>query len=375
MRFLFIEKNKRLFGLDIIRAAAILLVLYSHRNLISSTDSIHHHFNYLCGFFGVELFFVLSGFLIGIQLINLGEKKSTKKEYFLFIKKRWLRTLPLYFIILGLYAYFAFEKFPWENILFLQNTLQLNKSDASIFNQSWSLTVEEYAYVLIPILFYLVTRFKKWSIQFKLLIVLLGIIIFSVLARYYYASNIYQINYDDWIRKSTFLRIDSIAVGILMAWLKYYYINIFKWLSNPIIPAISLIIILTLNYYGNILVSKDTDYLIFPSTVGLTFINTLLVLFIPFFNLHPVNEFLSKWKLIYFSVSITAILSYCIYLIHIPFYEYFYIHLDGKIPFKLNVFLMLITVYSISIISYLAIERPIQNLFKGRIREIKKADE
>jgi len=87
------------------------------------------------------------------------------------------------------------------------------------------------------------------------------------------------------------------------------------------------------------------------------------------------NKFLSNWKFIYFSTTITAILSYCIYLIHIPIYKYFYIHLDGRIPFKLNVFLMLITVYSIAIISYLAIERPMQNLFKGRIREIKKADE
>jgi peptidoglycan/LPS O-acetylase OafA/YrhL len=375
MRFLFIEKNKRLFGLDIIRAAAILLVLYSHRNLISSTDSIHGHFNYLCGFFGVELFFVLSGFLIGIQLINLAEKKSTKKEYFLFIKKRWLRTLPLYFIILSLYSYFSFEEFPWENILFLQNTLEINKSDVYIFNQSWSLTVEEYAYLLIPILFFLVTSFKNWSIQFKLLNVLLGIIVISVLARYYYASNIYQINYDDWIRKSTFLRIDSIAVGILMAWLKYYYNSVFKWLSNPIIPVISLICIFGLNYYGNILVSKDAAHIILPSTIGFSLVSFLLVIIIPFFTIHPMNKFLSKWKFIYFSITITAILSYCIYLIHIPIYEYFYIHLDGRIPFKLNVFLMLITVYSIAIISYLAIERPIQNLFKGRIREIKKADE
>jgi peptidoglycan/LPS O-acetylase OafA/YrhL len=81
---------------------------------------------------------------------------------------------------------------------------------------------------------------------------------------------------------------------------------------------------------------------------------------ITFFDKNEINNHLSKIKLLHFGVSITAILSYCIYLIHISIYEYFYKYLDGRIPFKVNVALMLMTVYSIALISYFLIERPIQ---------------
>ncbi|MEY3499560.1 MAG: hypothetical protein RL308_1229 [Bacteroidota bacterium] len=368
MKLFGIDKSNRVFGLDILRATAILLVLYSHRDLISCTDSIHHHFNYLCGFWGVELFFVLSGFLIGNQLIKLAQTKSTFSDYFNFLKKRWIRTLPLYFVILGLYYFFMFETFPWKHLFFLQNSFRISESDFLIFNQSWSLTIEEYTYLIIPILFFLFGKINKWTVKHMTLLILIGIVALSLLTRIYYVINYPEINYDNWVRKSTFLRIDSIAIGVILAWTKNYFNSIYKRMSNPIVLIICLLFIFISNHFGNILVSKDPEHYFFPSTFGLLLVSVSLALIIPFFELHPINNFLAKRKLIYFGVTLTALLSYCIYLIHIPIYEYFYIHLDGRVPFKLNVALMLLTVYSTALISYLFFERPLQNLMKNSFK-------
>lgn len=350
----------RVFGLDILRAAAILLVLYSHRNLISATDRIHQHFIYLCGFWGVELFFVLSGFLIGSQLMKLSDTNEGFRGYLTFWKKRWARTLPLYFIVLGLYWYYAYEQFPWKHVFFLQNSFQITDVDLLTFNQSWSLAIEEYTYLLIPLLLLLIGFFGRMNAKTKTLLIILSIIILSLASRIYYAYNYPNINYDNWIRKSTFLRIDSIAIGMLVAWIKHYHQTLFYKFSGLIFPVVSIAFIFVMNSMGNVLVSKDQNYSFFPSTFGFTLVSISLALLVPFFDKNEINNQLSKIKFLHFGVTITAILSYCIYLIHIPIYEYFYKYLDGKIPFKVNVALMLMTVYSIAYLSYFLIERPIQ---------------
>ncbi len=354
--------HDRVFGLDILRAAAILLVLYSHRNLISATDRVHQHFIYLCGFWGVELFFVLSGFLIGSRLIVLSEKNAGISDYLIFWKKRWARTLPLYFIILGLYWHFSYEHFPWKHIFFLQNSYHITDIDLLTFNQSWSLAIEEYAYLLLPILLLVGTLIWRIKSKKRVLVLLLGIVLISLVARIYYAWTFPTIVYDNWIRKSTFLRIDAIAIGMLVAWVKFHYQTIYYKLSGLLVPLTCLTFILVMNSIGNVLVSKDQEHLFFPSTFGFTLVSLSLAFMIPFFDKNEINNNLAKLKLVHFWVTLTAMLSYCIYLIHIPIYEYFYKYLDGKIPFKVNVTLMLMTVYSISLISYFLIERPFQQI-------------
>src|SRR5258708_1726234 len=95
-------EHKRIYGLDILRAIAILLVLYSHS------------IPFLSGIFsskllslpiidGVSIFFVLSGFLIGGILIKIIEKEGVSKVGLLnFWIRRWMRTLPLYYFVLTL---------------------------------------------------------------------------------------------------------------------------------------------------------------------------------------------------------------------------------------------------------------------------------
>jgi peptidoglycan/LPS O-acetylase OafA/YrhL len=120
------EKN-RVFGLDILRATAIVLVLAAHTWPTKAYQQWPHAFAVL----GVELFFVLSGFLIGGILIRLAEegRLRTLRDVWGFWRRRWFRTLPNYYLFLGLHLVWRtwVLGFPdqvatnWEYLFFVQN--------------------------------------------------------------------------------------------------------------------------------------------------------------------------------------------------------------------------------------------------------------
>lgn len=92
------SKN-RIFGLDLLRVSAIIIVLIGHGKFILPKELRFYH-NFL-KFDGVTIFFVLSGFLIGGILIKILEEESHKKNKLAhFWVRRWLRTLPNYYLIL-----------------------------------------------------------------------------------------------------------------------------------------------------------------------------------------------------------------------------------------------------------------------------------
>ena len=80
------EKSNRIFGLDVIRSISIFLVLLSHTFAIQIFEF---------GILGVEIFFVLSGFLIGQILIRNFDSGISLSKITDFWKRRWFRTLPL----------------------------------------------------------------------------------------------------------------------------------------------------------------------------------------------------------------------------------------------------------------------------------------
>lgn len=95
-----VDNPKRVFSLDVLRAIAILLVLICH--LISRVGGKENSTAYYFGTLGVEIFFVLSGFLIGgiiIKIFRESEKFKLKDVKGFWIR-RWFRTLPNYYLIL-----------------------------------------------------------------------------------------------------------------------------------------------------------------------------------------------------------------------------------------------------------------------------------
>jgi len=145
-----IMPSKRNFGLDLARAIAITMVFLSHG--VSALDTLG---------VGVDLFFLLSGFLIGrIYLRSQMDAHDAPGTFTLwgFWSARWFRTLPPYLAALGLFAlaepYFHNNPIHPYYLIFAQNYVGVTG-----FGPSWSLCVEEHFYLALPLIGYAVLRF------------------------------------------------------------------------------------------------------------------------------------------------------------------------------------------------------------------------
>ena len=97
-----IDYKNRVYGFDIMRGVGILIVLYAHGRSKMHFFPRFNDFVSVLGFWLMDLFFVLSGFLIGMILIKFYEKEKTfnKKTAYNFWIRRWFRTLPNYYFVL-----------------------------------------------------------------------------------------------------------------------------------------------------------------------------------------------------------------------------------------------------------------------------------
>ncbi|WP_163990477.1 acyltransferase family protein [Pyxidicoccus caerfyrddinensis] len=150
-------------GLDVMRALAILAVLAFHAPaVVHDALPLGLRAAFAHGWMGVDLFFVLSGYLVGRQVFSRHAEQGGVAELRTFWLKRWGRTLPLYYVVLALYALkpwtfgTPFLGGGWHYALFLQNFTGL-----SDFVQSWSLCVEEHFYLVLPLLAFGL-RGRRW---------------------------------------------------------------------------------------------------------------------------------------------------------------------------------------------------------------------
>ncbi|MFC5481119.1 acyltransferase family protein [Massilia suwonensis] len=147
-------RSARLHGLDTLRALAVTLVVLHHYTLFVSNDD--HTFGWVgqIGWAGVDLFFALSGYLIGNQIF-VALKTESGLSLKSFYARRLLRTLPNYLVVLAIYFLWPAvgEDAPlaplWRYLTFTQN---LGLAPGTAFSHSWSLAVEEQFYLLLPAL-------------------------------------------------------------------------------------------------------------------------------------------------------------------------------------------------------------------------------
>lgn len=149
----FESKPVRLAGLDTLRALAIVLVLMSHYNGFVSRAPTFGFMGDI-GWAGVDLFFVLSGYLIGNQLLA-PSARGESLELKTFFARRLLRTLPNYYAVLAVYLLLPDSPIAgnsmaptWQFLTFTQN-FGLNYGET--FTHSWSLCIEEQFYLVLPL--------------------------------------------------------------------------------------------------------------------------------------------------------------------------------------------------------------------------------
>ena len=207
-------------GLDLARALAILLVLVSHWG---DTIAAFHHTKAPAwlsesGTFGVELFFSLSGFLIGGLLIRILRSNPNWRAWRIFMIRRWMRTLPLYWLAIIVMAFvWTPMQHSWRHFVaytfFLQNWAWPMPAD-NWFGVSWSLTIEEWFYLLFSIT--LISATIAWGSSRGFRCTLGAFIAVPLLAR---IGLSHLISPGD-AYKIALLRLDAIAYGVALAGLQ-----------------------------------------------------------------------------------------------------------------------------------------------------------
>jgi peptidoglycan/LPS O-acetylase OafA/YrhL len=215
-------------ALDGLRGAAILLVV------------VYHNFGFInyfsFGWLGVDLFFVLSGFLITDILLNTVGKPGYLKNFYL---RRALRIFPLYFLCLLIFLFLLPALFPPPGVgyyqdnqfwlwTYLQNWLYIFKpTDATPLHHLWSLAVEEQFYLVWPLIILVVRKTR-------ILLLIICLILAAVIGLRLWAWMNHDANFA-YYQLYTFSRIDGICIGCMVALLQRINKNFFDHFTAPVV--------------------------------------------------------------------------------------------------------------------------------------------
>lgn len=305
-----VSGDNRIFGLDLLRALAVLFVVYGHGYTLLVDVA---QYPYLAPYFdGVTMFFVLSGFLIGRILLRTVAKENfggqTLTEFWI---RRWFRTLPNYFLVLtalvvvvyvndwprpeGLIKYFFFS----QNIV---------SPHPNFFPEAWSLAVEEWFYLVIPIPLYLSTKLRNIDRRRLMLLWITVTVLFVTAFRIYRAyrfgySTVSQ--FDLEVRQQVLPRLDSLMFGVLGAYLSLYHPRLWHDLARVALVIGILLLVFDKAFYA---ITRSLFYAKY-FTLTLSAVGTLLLL-----------PTLSSWRRttgwFVSAVTFVSLTSYSMYLLN-----------------------------------------------------------
>ncbi|RQR28837.1 acyltransferase [Burkholderia sp. Bp9143] len=218
------NQTARVFGLDVLRAIAVLSVLAGHSLAHGTPPGWLLRYIGPQAITGVEIFYVLSGFLIGHILLRSAAsgRLHTVADIVDFWKRRWARTLPLYVFFLIVYMRFDYHGVAdvrqiWPFFLFLQNFAW---PTLPFFTHSWSLAVEEWFYLLLPVVF--VTLRLLFKSDRRALagtaILFVGV---PLACRVVFGRHVADWSgFDANVRSIVVCRLDSLFIGVLCAYVR-----------------------------------------------------------------------------------------------------------------------------------------------------------
>jgi peptidoglycan/LPS O-acetylase OafA/YrhL len=235
-----ISDKHKLSGLDHLRAVAIISVFLFHYQFFGHPAWEKNVAGF--GWTGVDLFFVLSGFLIAGQLFSTIAKGKTisLREFF---AKRFFRIIPPFLVVLTLYFVFPGVRewgHPspfWRYLTFTLN-FGFDLSKYGTFSHAWSLCVEEQFYLILPLTFWLFSYFKggKKAIWFIIILFIAGFLL--RLYSWYYlvqpalpSSNL-GLLWNKYIYYPTYNRLDGLLAGVSIAGAHTFYPHIKSWINR-----------------------------------------------------------------------------------------------------------------------------------------------
>jgi peptidoglycan/LPS O-acetylase OafA/YrhL len=246
----------RVVQLDVLRALAIVLVLLRHAIVPWSQSGMlmrPMQFLFRLGWTGVDLFFVLSGFLIGGLLFK--EIRTTGRlDIRRFLIRRGFKIWPAYFVLVG-FVFFqlalskggtfwgAFKDI-LPNLLHLQNYL------GTRIGITWSLAVEEHFYLVLPLVLLAVTA--GWrnvkSIPAIPVIALLLIVACNVMRVAFNWNKPFDLYTHQY---ATHLRIDGLFFGVMLAYVHHFHPHVLARIARHplLLLAIGLALVCPIGFY------------------------------------------------------------------------------------------------------------------------------
>ncbi|MET0268634.1 MAG: acyltransferase [Duganella sp.] len=179
---------------------------------------------------GVDLFFVLSGYLIGWQVLReyaQGGKPSWRD----FMIGRALRILPAYYVVLALYVAFPLGREggdlqPLRKYITFSVNLFADWGSGRAYSHAWSLCVEEHFYLLFPVTVWLLARRPRSAYFIAVVVAIIGLGI--LLRAWLWHTHVAPVinagdieaamrNYVSMIYNPTYVRLDGLLAGVILA--------------------------------------------------------------------------------------------------------------------------------------------------------------
>jgi peptidoglycan/LPS O-acetylase OafA/YrhL len=319
-----------------VRVLAIVCVLQWHvtsimliNGLIRTPGGAHFALRSLTCFFGMDLFFVLSGYLIGSMLLHATKsgEASGIRGVARFYARRAFRTFPLYYVVLLVLASLLpftpikRENLPYE-LVYLTNYRPLVTEDTVTMLWGWSLCVEEHFYLAVPLLVGALRLLKGHRARLLFLALLWVSGIFVRIALFRASGNWTEADHFQAFYIKTHSRYDTLIAGILLAYVQFHLREPLRaWLARPVPKAlmtgVALACLFLLLFPHEIAGPKHYNF--YRLFCWGTFTSLLYLTSLPLL-LHsdgPLKRALShRWFLK------LATLGYGTYLVHIPVFEY-----------------------------------------------------
>lgn len=181
-------------NIQVARAVAVCMVLYIHavqfmpQFYLKDTLFLSHLTSWVWGGAGVDLFFVISGFVIGMNI-------SSYKSIYDFYKARFIRVAPLYWVMTLLFAAYSYalsvdSLATYKTINFetvVKSLLFIQDFHSGIYQQpvlpvGWTLNYEAFFYLTIGLMYFLWTKYK--ALVFTIALAALGLIYINIYAEY-----------------------------------------------------------------------------------------------------------------------------------------------------------------------------------------------
>ena len=327
------SKNKYLTSLDLFRGFCGYGVAISHLHAFFYKNIFIEYLSILF----VEFFFILSGFVLYPQLLKV---LNNKKNLIIFFKRRWMRTLPLFFIILISVSALTGEilsKDFFKYLILIQKTFPDFISN-DYYPVAWSLSIEEFFYILFPIILINLTKNNFMKIT-------IFIFFFITFIKFLSISN-FDTNF---YRTGTFLRFDAILLGFILCHFKNNLFSL-KFLNLFFLLLGFFIYFFGFNYFT---IYQDKELVKF-----------LFIILLQVMSCFTLLAFISLEKFLKggFVKKISLLISqqtYSIYLFHIIL---IYLIDTMNIDTPFITFYYILTLFLISTLIYNFIEKPILKL-------------